>query len=72
MIIHHEDGTKMVVEKITGARMSNGGKCFITFRSPATQRKGIVEMSGPEMVLVLKAASKLNTEAEDKILGKLR
>ena len=72
MIIHHSDGTKMVVTNITGARMSNKGKCFLAFTSPATKRRGIVELSPDEMKHVLSAASKLNTEAEEAILRKLQ
>lgn len=48
--------------------MSNMGKCFLAFKSPATGRKGIVELDGEEMQHVLTAASKMNTEPEEAIL----
>ncbi len=72
MIIHHQDGTKMIITNVTGARMSNNGKCFLAFQSPMSGRKGIVELHPDEMKHILSAASKQNTEAEEQILRKLK
>lgn len=71
MIIHHQDQTKMVVDKAKKAEITSDGRIFIAYQSPSTKWRGIVEFSAEEVVLILAAASKQHRKDAREVLGSL-
>lgn len=72
MIIHHGKGSKMVIERFKGARVSLEGNLFIAFEAPDTKNRGIVEFSAEEVSkLVLVLGRKDNITSLD-LLKKMR
>jgi hypothetical protein len=56
MIIHHQDGSKAVIEMCVKVVRTKQNKILMCFKSPATGARGIVEFQGQEVMKFLVAA----------------
>jgi len=56
MIIHHQDGSKAIIEILVKAVRTKQNKILLCYKSPATGARGIVEFQGAEVTAFLGAA----------------
>ena len=56
MIIHHQDGSKAVIETLVKGVITKQGKVLLCYKSPASSAKGIIEFTGAEVTAFLGAA----------------
>ena len=67
MIIHHQDGSKAIVETLVKVVRTRQNKIVMCYKSPATGGKGIVEFQGEEIIQLL-AAVKSDVTIDDRVL----
>lgn len=67
MIIHHQDGSKAIIEKAIKTVRTKQNRIVMCFKSPGTSAKGIVEFQ-PHEVLQFLEATKSPTSIDDRVL----
>jgi len=67
MIVHHQDGSKMVIALLVKAVRTKQNKIILCYRSPQSGGKGLVEFSGEEVTAFL-AAMQSTTVIDDTLL----
>lgn len=69
MIIHHQDGSKMIIETVVKVVRTKQNKIVMCFKSPATGARGIVEFQGNEVLEFLKAIKSQNSIDDAALFG---
>lgn len=70
MLIHHQDGTKLGIEMITDAALTEQGRLILKYKSPKSKARGIVEFSPQESKIIMEALAK-QYRVHDSIVMKL-
>jgi len=55
MIIHHQDGSKAIIETLVKVVRTKQNRIVMCFKSPASGGKGIVEFQGEEVLAIVRA-----------------
>jgi hypothetical protein len=55
MIIHHQDGSKAIIESLVKVVRTKQNRIVMCFKSPSSGGKGIVEFQGAEVLAIVRA-----------------
>jgi hypothetical protein len=55
MIIHHQDGSKAIIESLVKVVRTKQNRIVMCFKSPSSGGKGIVEFQGQEVLEIVRA-----------------
>lgn len=69
MIIHHQDGSKAIIETLIKAVRTKQNRIVMCFKSPASGGKGIVEFQGNEVTAILEAVRSLDAIDDQVLFG---
>lgn len=67
MIIHHQDGSKAIIESLVKVVRTKQNRIVMCFESPSSGGKGIVEFQGEEVMAIMEAI-KSDVAIDDMLL----